>query len=89
VWWRKMGGREREERIICDEESMIRDKKRKWERKRSKKMLGAENVSRGRWTKERKRGRERRIKWDIENYIILLKDVTVNFHLLNQEKKWK
>jgi hypothetical protein len=43
-----MGGREREERIICDEESMIRDKKRKWERKRSKKMLGAENVSRGR-----------------------------------------
>jgi hypothetical protein len=34
MWWRKMSGREREERRIRDEESMIREKKRKWERKR-------------------------------------------------------
>jgi hypothetical protein len=34
MWWSKMSGREREERRIRDEESMIREKKRKCERKR-------------------------------------------------------
>jgi hypothetical protein len=59
VWWRKMGGREREERIIRDEESMIRDKKRKWERKRRAKKCWVRRMCLGEDEPKKERGGEK------------------------------